>query len=433
MPGMRCLADLRCERCGAGFYGDLPTGQGLYTPMLLERRTGFVHDRYGTEWFAGWLRNSFANRTSEPIGFTVRETQAGAEKRRAVLLNCLDTLYGHSLLKLLNAQYYLDAHPDFDLLVMVPASLSWMVPAGARESWIVDLPLRRGTMWNEWLAGEVRRRVEAYDSCYLSLAFSHPSSSDFSIERFTKTKPFPHDEWEQRLTRPTVTFIWRDDRLWSDSAATQLERAGRAARFATRFSARWQRRQDEHREHAAQRSRVLELAVELRRVFAEIDFSVAGIGAPGNLPSWITDERCTGIDEATEQRWCERYASSHVVIGVHGSNMLLPSAHAGATVELVPPDRWGNVLQDLVVPPCNDGDARATMFRQRLLPLSTSPQETARVVASILSLDRGMRLLMTQRFCQHGDPKDASRWRFPRRDIPQENTSRKSISSEQVK
>lgn len=385
VPGMRCLAELDCSRCGAGFYSDLPSGQGLYTPMLLERETGVVHDRYGVEWFAGWLRDSFANRTNVPLGFGVRPSEDSQHTKRsthgAVLLNCLDTLYGHSLLKLLNAQYYLDAHPELDLLVLIPAALAWMVPAGVRQTWLVDMPWSRGTEWNESLAAEIRRRVESYDECYLSLAFSHPSACDFAIERFTRTAPFPLEEWEERMAEPTVTFIWRDDRSWGDQ----------------------------------QQNRVLEVAQLLHRTWPEINFTVVGLGRAGGLPSWIRDERRLEIDETTERRWCACYSRSHVVVGVHGSNMLLPSAHAGATVELVPPERWGNVLQDLVVP-ADDADARAALFRRRLLPLSSSPEEVAHIVACIMRLDAGMRRLMTREFTQHGVVSETSKWRFPERD-----------------
>ena len=376
---MRCLAELLCEKCGAKFYSDLPSGQGLFTPMLLEQKTGVVHDRFATDWFAIWLRDSFAKRTNRPVGFSVRGSGA-AKKPGGILLNCLDTLYGHSLLKLLNAQAYLDSNPELDLLLIVPAQLAWMVPDETHEAWVIDSSLDRGTEWNDWLAAEIRRRVESYDRCFLSLAFSHPSGCDFSIERFTRTTPFPLEEWKERLARPTVTFIWRDDRPWNQR----------------------------------QKRSVVELAEALRRVHPKLDFAVVGLGAAGDFPSWIADDRAPKIDVETERRWCARYAESHVVTGVHGSNMLLPSAHAGATVELLPPDRLGNVLQDLVIP-CDDGDLRATMFRRRLLPLATAPEELAQTIDSVLRLDPAMRLLMTRDFCRHGLTSDTSRWRFPER------------------
>ncbi|HEX8115700.1 MAG TPA: hypothetical protein VF521_00385, partial [Pyrinomonadaceae bacterium] len=232
IPGMRNLADLFCGLCGREFYGDLAAGQALYTPMLLDKATGEVHDPHGVDWFAGWLRDSYARRSDEPVPFEVSELRT--IKRPVVLLNCLDTLYGHSLLKLLNAQYYLDRRADLDLVVMVPSFLAWMVPEGVAQVWVVGLPLRRGTEWSEWLAREVRRRVETFDEANLSHALSHPRPDEFDIERFTRVKPFPLGEWDARLGRPTVTFIWRDDRPWrasDDDAAARSTLHGRLNRF----------------------------------------------------------------------------------------------------------------------------------------------------------------------------------------------------------
>jgi hypothetical protein len=36
-------------------------------------------------------------------------------------------------------------------------------------------------------------------------------------------------------------------------------------------------------------------------------------------------------------------------MGIHGSNMLLPSAHAAGCVEVFPSDRFGNLAEDLSI------------------------------------------------------------------------------------
>lgn len=116
-------------------------------------------------------------------------------------------------------------------------------------------------------------------------------------------------------------------------------------------------------------------------MFPALDFAVAGIGKSGGLPAWISDLRETIPDASTERTWCERYASSHIVIGVHGSSMLLPSAHAGAVVELMPDGRWGNMLQDILFRP---NDLREAIFRCRIVPANTSVSDVASIVASML-------------------------------------------------
>lgn len=384
IPGMRNLADLRCGRCGREFYGDLAAGQALYTPALLEKATGAVHDPHGVEWFAGWLRESYARRSDEPAPFDVREHRPIT--RPVVLLNCLDTLYGHSLLKLLNAQYYLDRRADVDLVVMVPTLLAWMVPDGVAQVWSVGLPLRRGTEWNDWLAREVRRRVEAFGRVSLSHALSHPRPDEFDIERFTRVRPFPLGEWDARLARPTVTFIWRDDRPWratfpEDAAA----RGGKLRRLLSPPSVH----------PAGQHELVSALAEALRRDWPALDFAVAGLSEFSRgegLPAWVEDLRLAEAGETEERLWCERYAASHVVVGVHGSNMLLPSAHSGGVVELIGPERWDNFTQDILFRDADD--CREALFRYRFVDVSTPPSELARLLGSLLRNRESFRRLM---------------------------------------
>jgi hypothetical protein len=378
IPGMRTLAELSCEQCKRDFYGDLPAGQGLYTPMLIEMGSGTVFDQHGVEWYANWLRDSYADRIQKPIGFHVekyREIQ-----RPVVLLNCLDRLYGHSLLKLLNAQYHLDRRPDEDLIVMVPRFLAWMVPEGVAQVWIVDLPLAEGIQWNEYLAREVSNRLKEIEVVRLSHAISHPAAEDYAIERFTRVVPFDLSEWGVRLKHAAVTFIWRSDRVWQlpESSGRELFAKKRQADSRTQVEA------------------INTLADELQRFHPNLDFAVAGLNSVGTqppLPDWIKDLRATSVDETRERSWCERYAMSHVVIGVHGSNMLLPSAHAGSVIELIGEERWNNLTQDLLIRSMSD--CRNTLFRYRFMPESTSPAVIAKLVNSILTKQEAFVRLMS--------------------------------------
>jgi hypothetical protein len=269
---------------------------------------------------------------------------------------------------------------------MVPSLLAWMVPDGVAQVWSVGLPLRRGTEWNDWLAREVRRRVEAFGAVSLSHALSHPRLDEFDIERFTRVKPFPLAEWDARLSRPAVTFIWRDDRPWRDPVnTTQSNRLGRLGQLIA----------SRPRPCGEQQERVSELAEALRRDLPALDFAVAGLvdkGARGRLPEWVKDLRHTTLDDDAERVWCERYAASHVVVGVHGSNMLLPSAHAGGVVELIGPERWGNFTQDVLFR--DAADSREMLFRYRFVDETTTPSAVAQLVNLILSKRESFRRLM---------------------------------------
>ena len=186
-------------------------------------------------------------------------------------------------------------------------------------------------------------------------------------------RPFQVEEWDTRSGRPTVTFIWREDRVWSS-----LPRQQSSQGLEEPLTARPGRAQDALQE---QTERVIGLAQALHETFSQTDFAVAGLGQPEGLPDWITDLRTREITDAVERSWCERYAKSHVVVGIHGSNMLLPSAHAGAVIELVPLNRWDNLVQD-ILPTARD--VREAMYRYRFLPLATPATTVSEVTTSLL-------------------------------------------------
>jgi hypothetical protein len=369
---MRVLADLACADCGAEYYGDLPSGHGLYYPTLLDRVTGRAIADHPAPWFASWLEDSYGERVEEAPPL---EVETARTPRRAILLNCLDVLYGHALLKLLNAQHYLDHRPDRELIVLVPRFLRWLVPDGVAAIWTVDLPLRRGTEWNDGLARAIAQLVAETESCELAAGLAHPHPDDFDITRFSRTERFPLDRWAE-LT-PAVTYAWRSDRVWASGSGHRLVGAGAGAGF---------RRRAALRRHVA---RVVSLAEAIRAVVPGLRFAVAGVAEPGALPEWIDDVRVTRPDEGQERKWCRLYAGSHVVVGVHGSNMLLPSAHAGGVVELMPDDRWGNLGQDILLRP---GDLRETLYRTRVVPVGTPPDGVAAAVTALLLDHEGMRI-----------------------------------------
>ena len=266
MPGMRPLAALGCPACGRRYYGDLPVAQALYTPMLLDAGTGQVFDAHGVPWFAKWLAQAYAARSNEDIGFTVRTNRP---VRRPLVLNCLDRLYGHALLKLFNAQYYIDHRPDVDLILLVPRYLQWLVPDGVAEVWSVDLPLRRGAEWNDRLAAQITQRVQEFGACLLSVALPHPHPADVAIQRFTRVAPSDEALWATVTARPVVTFIWRDDRVWGGHDTPMRKLADRLGRAVGAGSAR----ADVQRQH------VVALAELLLVAFPSLVFRVVGPGA----------------------------------------------------------------------------------------------------------------------------------------------------------
>jgi hypothetical protein len=104
----------------------------------------------------------------------------------------------------------------------------------------------------------------------------------------------------------------------------------------------------------------------------------------GNFKGYALDERRKDMSVSVEKDWCRIYAQSHVVVGVHGSNMLLPTAFAAGCVEILPQERYGNIVQDISV---RYPDRRQLYF-YRFVDQYASPKSVAgKVVAMIDDYD----------------------------------------------
>ncbi|GAB4513301.1 MAG: hypothetical protein OHK0046_14000 [Anaerolineae bacterium] len=386
IPGMRNLAKVRCIHCKREYFIDLPSGHALLYPSVLDMQTGKAESlSFSTRtWFDVQLEQSYARRSDATLKV---EEEKFRTVEKAAILNCLDGIYGHGLEKLLNIQHYLDHH-QLDIIVIVPKFLRWLVPDGVAAIWTVHTSLGNSQAWNDGFAAFVKQHTAQFSECYLLSTLTELEPIDYQIERFTRIQPFPTDTWLDRLSKPTVTFIWREDRLWQNPLSSQ---------FVIRLRKKLRIKQST----VLQKRKVIALATLLRTYFPTLDFAVAGIGKPGGLPNWITDLRTQGITEAVERTWSQRYADSHMVIGVHGSNMLLPSALAGSTIDLIPEDRWGNLAQDIIYSPNQTG--REIMFRYQYFPITSSPSAVAIAAKKIITRAPEVFLRYQRKYNAHSD------------------------------
>ena len=113
----------------------------------------------------------------------------------------------------------------------------------------------------------------------------------------------------------------------------------------------------------------------------EAKFAVAGRGTKTKFPEWIEDYRVDSFNEKIEKEICGLYSQSRLVIGLHGSNMLLASVQAGMTIYLID-ERRGNFAQDILY---QERDPRMATFHYIFLPYQTS-NDTLGFIASVMVL-----------------------------------------------
>ncbi|WP_293125595.1 hypothetical protein [Microcoleus sp. bin38.metabat.b11b12b14.051] len=351
--GMHVCVEARSKDSGSNIIDVLRVGHSYNHSLQLDLKKAevFSGNSYAKEWLGKPLLNSLQNPRTEQLEVT---KEIFKQCDRVIILNCIDFLYGHSLLKLLNAQRHLDRHPEFGLVVIVPKFLRWMVPDGVAEVWTVPITLKNGRDYYLNFAAFVEEEMKRFEQVYVSEAYSHPSQ--FDITKFTRVPTHNFEEEERK-----ITFIWREDRLYIDNLLFRVLRKLNLLSWGL----------------AVQNWQVRRLFEGIRSRVPSAKFVVAGLGTKTQFPEWIEDCRVQGFNEKIEQEICELYASSRLVIGLHGSNMLLPSAHAGMTIDLID-ERWGNFAQDIIY---QESNPKMAAFRYRFLPYQTKADTLAFIAA----------------------------------------------------
>lgn len=362
------LADCTCNFCGFAFYHTFPVGHTVdkYVAIAKDGQKVYSNEK-NHDLLSNALVRAHKQYKKEPVNIRrVIHTKCS----KVVILNTLDSLYGHVLLKLYNAFYHLDRQKDIGLILIIPKMFEWLVPKGCAEVWIVDLKLSDFVYSHEAIQEFIRHELKRFSEVYLSRAYSHPDFQTIPIERLTNVKPF--DLTNFKINPPTVTFVLREDRWWFSSPFDYwFYRICRKLKIL-----HWASDRLSHQQNRL----VKRTIVEIRKRLPTTNFHIVGLGRTGRFVGYGSDERKWKITERIEKDWCKTYAKSHVIVGIHGSNMLLPTALSAGCVEILPEDRFGNMVQDISVRYNN----RLQLFFYRFADQFSSPVSVAKKVSSII-------------------------------------------------
>jgi hypothetical protein len=354
--GIHTCYKATCRDCQINLVADLPVANSMYYAYAVDTTNSILYGPdIAKEWFGKPLLESISNPDNADIQFTVERISS---RRKVVIVNCIDFLYGHSLLRLFNVDRHLRENDDIGVVVVIQDFLKWMVPEGVAEIWSVGIPPSCAQRFYVNLDKRIREECIRFERIFLSKAYPH-AQPEF-IQNYTGIAPhgFDHDDFR-------ITFIWRDDREWNTTTSINVSRIGGMFKSSRQMT-------------VSQFENLLSLFSLLRTRFPNARFTVAGLGKSRMLPDWIDDKRFDSFTVDIEKELCRIYAESRVVIGVHGSHMLLPSAHAGMTVDLMPVERWGNFAQDILY---QEADSRVSTFRYRFVPIATPIDILAEMMA----------------------------------------------------
>lgn len=351
--GLHVCEKFVCSQCNKVRINSLPVNQSGIEQYIYYPDSELVFDIHGRvipdNWFSKKLK-SLENPISEIVSIQIEVLKQTDE---VLILNTLDYVYGHSLLYLLNLQRIIKHKDELGIIVLVQPMLKWLIPKqGIAEIWTVNLGFTKLHNFYPDLSNRINSELKRFKKVLLSNGYVLPTNENIDIEKFTGIKPY---NFSIKLAKPRITVIWREDpdRLWIRNI--YILKGFKKLHLSSILT-------------IFQYLRVVMFFRVLRKKLGPgYQYSVAGLGKSGKFPSFINDQRIKSFNDTSELQLCKVYSESIIVIGVHGSGMLLPSAHAGMTISLMPSKRWGNYAEDILF---SEKDLRLAAFQKRILPLN---------------------------------------------------------------
>jgi hypothetical protein len=349
----------QCRQCGKNYICDIPVGQSKLTNYIFDvSGRQLLAQNMGRSEVANsqWYSNILNQVLDDPIDQEVKiDIELFQPTKEVIILNTLDFLYGHSLLTFLNLQNLLIRKEGVGIIVIVQPFLRWMVPDDlVSEVWTVHLKMPQMKNYYPRLNERFNQELERFDKVYLSAG--HVLPHPVKIEKFTKINPYDFES-----SNPRITYVWREDtgRLWINSKIIQKGFEYIGLKKVVLFI------------HYLKILSFLTL-LKFKLGTGKYRVTVAGLGKFGRFPKTIEDCRVNSFALEDEIATCNVYADSLLVVGIHGSSMILPSAHAGMSITLTPAWKWGNCLEDILF---REEDVRLANFQKRVLPSSLSIRE----------------------------------------------------------
>ncbi|MGY6522392.1 MAG: hypothetical protein ACXIUD_11715 [Mongoliitalea sp.] len=340
--GLHVLQDCVCEHCGLEFYHTLPISHDFYFPVSFSKDKKLKSfDPKVKDWHADPLIQSLDKQLIDDVFI---EVKSFVNKKEIILLNCLDSIFAHFLSRIFNAPSLIERYPNMGLVILVPSKFEYLVPNGVAEIWAVNLSIKECNNYYKQVETFVWNQFERFDKVLLSKALYLNPYKFVDIEKICKTKSFDIHNFHK--IPPVITFSLREDRFWHNSHIMGfLLLIGIKYRLMKWLKPIYIWRQNQ----------LINRTVDkLNKEFESVSFFATGMGNRGGLQKKVTDLRTANTTSRDELRWLEVYSKSHVVIGVHGANMILATSLSGGFIDIVPRYKISNWNED-TIPPFHQG------------------------------------------------------------------------------
>lgn len=364
--GIHTLHTFLCSACGKKIFNTIPTGHDLLFPTSFDETGSCVKaDGDANSWLVRPLIEGVVQNKRNEVKI---EKEIFEVRREVIILNCLDNCFGHAFSKLWNASILKEKYPEKLLIVFVSKSMRWLVPDNIGEVWSFDVS---GSILKKFFTNldhEVKKNLlTRFEKVWLSKAYTHLNLNKVDLGSMLRTNRFQLENFSKLPTR--LTFILREDRFWHRHPFEYfLFKVFVKLKLSKRLFM-WRQNQ-----------LINKTAHRVNKELNAISFFAAGLGRTGKLSSLINDQRKINLTPADEKDWCQLYSTSQIVVGIHGSNMLIPTALSAGFIEILPRDKIRHIAEDTLI----DRSSRYTLFLGRHVDHFSSPEIIAKHAISMV-------------------------------------------------
>lgn len=303
------VSEIRCDSCGEKQVYLLPTDNhsAVIYPFSFDPKT-FTHNGELNDYTQLLLKNykKKLNNVKTTIEFFGEK-----KKEKCLIVNTLDNAYGHSLFKIFGLiNIFKNHHKEYDIIVLTFPQFSYMIPEEFNKI-IINKSFNEMNIYTN-ISNLIKKITNKYKEVEIAINSTYP------LER-NKIKKYFFNEYIKETNQKKIVYIYRKE--YKRSWGVFLEKR-----------------------------RVKALFKKLKSKYSnEYEFYIIGDYDGGDFEEYIIDKRVKKYNKKSDVEWISILNEAELVIGVHGSHMILPSLLAKKVLDLLPRFKYSHIGEDIFV------------------------------------------------------------------------------------
>jgi len=301
--GWRSLYDCSCEGCKDSFLMDMPIFSGIPYPAIYDKKKKKIINSIPSWWGnpLGLIENNICDTK------IISDIKIHQVNNKVILFNLLDIVYGHSFMRLEKLTYYLDNadYETYDLFVLIPKQLRYLIEKYEDSISLIEISLAfpQYKYFYTEIDHVIKYNIKHYDEIYCEM-LKYPQQEMIKLDKLN----LPIQKWVNEIKK--VVIVYRKDRTVGINRRNQYY-------FYKKLICR----------------------------LSTLNIEIIMIGDKDKYDfKYITDMRVKQFDKDTDLKW-NNACSGAISLGVHGSNLLIPSLCSAYNIEFVNYDKLYNFGQ----------------------------------------------------------------------------------------